>query len=116
MSPVTGSGPAGSPADEWLEGLRAALLRVTRRRVRGDAAEDLVQDAMAIILRRGLRSGSFDTVDGLPPLVWSLRVMRNVIGNYYQKQRTQFREAVETLEGQEDADPGLTPLESVEAA
>ena len=51
-----------SPLEPWLENLRARLLGVTRRRVPHETAEDLVQDALKVIVERGLRVGSFDTL------------------------------------------------------
>ena len=48
-----------SPLEPWLESLRARLLGVARRRVPQVAAEDLVQDALKVILERG-RRGDYD--------------------------------------------------------
>jgi DNA-directed RNA polymerase specialized sigma24 family protein len=63
-----------------FEGLRARLLRVAKQRVREDDAPDVVQDALRIVLLKYRARG--DQAGILP---WSLTVLRNVIGNYYQK-------------------------------
>lgn len=59
--------------------LRVRFLMLAKRRVRPDHAEDVVQEALGIVLRKYRR---------LPPergiLVWSLTILRNVVGNYYQ--------------------------------
>ena len=53
------------------------------RRVPDEAVEDLVQDALAIIVRRSREGGEA----GVPDLRWCFQVLRNVIGNWYQKRR-----------------------------
>jgi len=88
---------------------------VTARRVPVDAADDLVQDAMEIILKRGVQVGSFDTPDGLPPLVWCLQVLRNVIGNYYQRTRTLSRRGPVPLDEVSEPAAGPTPLAALES-
>ncbi len=70
-----------SQAESALFGtLRVRFLEIAKRRVRKDDAEDVVQDALRIAhmryTQREIRSGM---------LSWSLVVLRNVIGNYYQK-------------------------------
>ncbi len=67
---------------ELFSALRVRFLQVAKRRVQGDHLEDVVQDALRIILDKyHARTG--DT--GI--LVWSFTVLRNVIGNYYQSRR-----------------------------
>jgi DNA-directed RNA polymerase specialized sigma24 family protein len=63
-----------------FEGLRARLLRVAKQRVREDDAPDVVQDALRIVLLKFRARGDQPGI-----LPWSLTVLRNVIGNYYQK-------------------------------
>jgi DNA-directed RNA polymerase specialized sigma24 family protein len=62
--------------------LRARFLVLARRRVQPDHAEDVVQQALGIVLQKYRR---------LPPergiLVWSLTILRNVVGNHYQDRR-----------------------------
>jgi DNA-directed RNA polymerase specialized sigma24 family protein len=67
--------------------LRARFLPLAKRRVRTDDAEDVVQEALRIVHLRGrLRQRD----EGLLP--WSLAILRNVIGNYYQKRKRRDRE------------------------
>ncbi len=62
-----------------FEALRVRFLPIAKRRVQTDQAEDLVQDALRIVLDR---YGSRTEETGI--LVWSMTVLRNVIGNHYQ--------------------------------
>jgi len=90
-------------AEEGLfDYLRVSFLAVAKRRVRQDDLEDVVQDALRVILdkyrereERGLLS-------------WSFAVLRNVIGNHYQKRAVLDRGL--PLEATPDAgatEPGL---------
>ncbi len=65
-----------------FEKLRVRFLAIAKRRVREDDVEDLVQDALRIVLQK---QGGRNRFPGV--LVWSLVVLRNVIGNYYQAKR-----------------------------
>jgi DNA-directed RNA polymerase specialized sigma24 family protein len=70
-----------------FESLRVRFLQIAKRRVRPDHLEDVVQDALRIVLAR---FRDRDAERGI--LVWSLTVLRNVIGNYYQaKERESAR-------------------------
>jgi DNA-directed RNA polymerase specialized sigma24 family protein len=78
----------GDPAAEsrlFLQ-LRERFLAIAKRRVREGDCEEVVQDALHIALAkyRG-RAGTSGT------LPWSLAVLRNVIGNYYQRQKARGR-------------------------
>jgi DNA-directed RNA polymerase specialized sigma24 family protein len=80
----------------WLGPLRERLLEVARRRVSAEAVEDVVQEALTVIHEKGPLQDAGAGVDaegGPPPLPWCFRVLRNVIGNHYQKQRTRDRAA-----------------------
>ncbi len=70
-----------APAREALfDQLRVRFLQIAKRRVRADDCEDVVQEALRIVHAR--------LTDRSPErgiLIWSLTVLRNVIGNYYQK-------------------------------
>ncbi|MBU0743727.1 RNA polymerase sigma factor [bacterium] len=67
---------------ELFSALRVRFLQVAKRRVHGDHLEDVVQDALKIVLDKyHARTG--DT--GI--LVWSFTVLRNVIGNHYQSRK-----------------------------
>jgi RNA polymerase sigma factor (sigma-70 family) len=100
--------------EPWFRSLRERLLEITARRVPPGVAEDLVQEALSVVLQRGVRAGSFDTVDGLPPLAWSLQVMRNTIGNYYQKARTLSRHVQPLADHDEVPHGDPTPLDALE--
>lgn len=77
-----------NPDPDWLEPLRVRLTEIARRRVREDSVEDLVQDTLRIVLERGLPVAREEGRDR-PPLKWCFMTLRNVIGNWYQKQRDQ---------------------------
>ena len=88
------------------------FVTVAARRVESDAVEDLVQDALRIVHEKaGVGPGTL--VDGRPALAWCFQVLRNVIGNHYQRRRSAESVAVED---QPLADGDATPLERLEAA
>lgn len=68
---------------EWLTSLRARMTEITARRVSDEAVEDLVQDALEIIVRRSRERDEA----AVPDLRWCFQILRNVIGNWYQKRR-----------------------------
>jgi RNA polymerase sigma factor (sigma-70 family) len=78
--------------------------------------EDLCQDALRIILERGIGDPRAADVDGRPALAWCLQVLRNTIGNYYQRERTRSSRANAVEEETVDHTPSAprTPLESLE--
>jgi RNA polymerase sigma factor (sigma-70 family) len=92
-----------------LDQLRTQLLAVARRRVPADAAEDLVQDALRIIAERGWPTAGAEA-DALPPVAWCLQVLRNVIGNHYQRAQTRRKYLADGVE----ADRAVPPLEALE--
>ena len=59
--------------------LRVRFLTVAKKRVQPDHVEDVVHEALEVILAK---FGSLDRDRSL--LLWSLTVLRNVIGNHYQ--------------------------------
>lgn len=65
-----------------FEELRVRFLPLAKKRVQPDHVEDVVHDALGIVLRK-YRDRSCES--GI--LVWSLTVLRNVIGNHYQARR-----------------------------
>lgn len=65
-----------------FEELRVRFLSLAKRRVQPDHAEDVVHDALGIVLRKYREPGRESGI-----LVWSLTVLRNVIGNHYQAKR-----------------------------
>ena len=70
--------------------LRVRFATIAKRRVHRDHLEDVVQDTLHIVLgkyrQRPLTTGI---------LVWSLTVLRNVIGNYYQARRREMDRVVQ---------------------
>jgi DNA-directed RNA polymerase specialized sigma24 family protein len=102
------------PTEAWLARLRERLLAVASRRVPAEAVEDVVQDALRVIVERKVpETGAM--IDDLPGLAWCFQVLRNTIGNYYQKARTRrtWRER-ESTRAPEPAAP--TPLDALESA
>ena len=71
-----------SARSELFSSLRVRFLQVAKRRVHGDHLEDVVQDALGIVLDK-YRDRTGET--GI--LIWSFTVLRNVIGNYYQSRK-----------------------------
>lgn len=102
-----------SGLDPWLEDLRRRFAEIARRRVPEDAVEDLVQDALRVVIERGLQRNPGELVDGRPAIAWCMTVLRNVIGNWYQHR--DVRRGVEVdAEGEVDAPgAGPTPLEAL---
>jgi DNA-directed RNA polymerase specialized sigma24 family protein len=116
--PARGVGPVRSRevTSAWLSEVRARLAGLARRRVAADAVEDVVQDALRVIVERGLDSPGALADAGEPGLAWCFRVLRNVIGNHYQKERVQARrrDGGERAEAAHHPDP--SPLESLASA
>jgi len=75
------AGDARAEAALFTE-LRVRFLALAKRRVQPDHAEDVVQEALGVVLRK---FKDLDPDRGI--LVWSLTVLRNVIGNHYQARR-----------------------------
>lgn len=109
---------AGDRAAEaaLFEDLRVRFLILGKRRVRPDHVEDVVHEALGVVLRK-YRDLPSDR--GL--LVWSMTVLRNVIGNHYQARRrdgdrtTRLDDWDDVAVGQLDDDP-LGHLAADEAA
>lgn len=82
---------AGDSRAETLlfENLRVRFLGIAKRRVQQDNLEDLVQEALQIVLRKAREQHRTENV-----LVWSLTVLRNVIGNHYQARRRETERMV----------------------
>ncbi len=104
VTPDARSNPEGA----WLAPLRERFLSIARRRVHPDVAEDLVQDALRVIVER-------NPGDDPPPLPYCFQVLRNVIGNHYQKERVRRRRAESEAAAGEVPDDGPTPLEALAA-
>lgn len=105
---------------EWLENLRAEFVRIASRRVDTSDVEDVVQEAMRVIAEKGL-DGEADSVDGLAPLAWCYQVLRNTIGNHYQRRRTRAQWTVADTTAADKAAvleslDGRAALEAIEGA
>ncbi len=72
--------------------LRVRFLQLAKRRVQTDHSEDVVQDALKIVCDRYR-----ERKQGMGILVWSLTILRNVIGNHYQS-RQRERQRMEFVE------------------
>lgn len=70
--------------------LRVRFLTVTKHRVQPDHLEDVVQETLGVVLRK---YGDLAPDRGI--LVWSLAVLRNVIGNHYQSRRRHNAQTVQ---------------------
>ena len=92
---------------QWFSQLRQRFAEVASRRVPVDAVEDLVHDALGIVLAKGPAEAQKQGREH-PPLRWSFNVLRNVIGNYYQKRRS--HETVEDHDFQDDRPDVLAVL------
>ncbi len=97
----------------WLSLLRQRFAEIAARRVPADAVEDVVHDALGIILAKGpaeaAGSGAAE-----PSLRWCFVVLRNVIGNWYQKRRR--HETVEDRDFRDDSPDALAALATAERA
>lgn len=97
-------------SEAWFSQLRERFVSVAVRRVEPDSVEDVVQDALRIVHEKtGVAPGAL--VDGQPALAWCFQVLRNAVGNHYQRRREHANVPVETLSL---VHPGPTPLEYLE--
>jgi DNA-directed RNA polymerase specialized sigma24 family protein len=102
-------------SEEWLFPLRARFVAVARRRVEPDSVEDIVQEALRVVVERGLGGPGGAALDGKPPIAWCFQVLRNVIGNHYQRARVRSARLAPLESAAALADPARTPLEALEA-
>ena len=93
----------------WLSRLRSRYTEIAGRRVPADAVEDIVQDALRIVLTKGPAAAA-RAGDATPPMRWCFQVLRNVIGNWYQKRRDHG-----TVDGLDLPDDRPDPLASLTA-
>jgi RNA polymerase sigma factor (sigma-70 family) len=105
--------PREESRNAWLARLRDRFLAVARSRVPENVLEDIVQEALRIVYERGLAGAHHGRVEGEPHLAWCFQVLRNVVGNYYTKERKRAR--LVRVRQPLEADPVTTPLESLEA-
>lgn len=99
---------AGDPSSEraLFGALRERFLSLAKQRVQRDDQEDVVQDALRVVLAR---YGTRPSAVGILP--WSLMVLRNVIGNYYQR-RSREEARLVSLDDREESREGTVPLTS----
>lgn len=90
--------------------LRVRFLTIAKRRVRPEHVEDVVQDTLGIVLAK---YGDRPAAAGL--LVWSLTVLRNVVGNHYQALRRDSARTTQVEDWQTVPDRALR-IDPVEAA
>lgn len=104
----------GEISDERLLNLRARFTAVARRRVPVDAVEDLVQEAMQVVLTKGSKLSADAMENGLPTLTWCFQVLRHVIGNYYRRRGVGTDRAVPIDETAPTASSAPTPVEALD--
>ena len=97
----------GADWDEaWIGDLTRRFTEIAARRVDPASVDDLVQDALRVVIERG---------GDQPRLDWCFQVLRNVIGNHYQREKTRRRFVVPDPEGEADAaTTDVTALEALE--
>jgi DNA-directed RNA polymerase specialized sigma24 family protein len=100
----------------WLAALRERFVSLARRRVAPDVVEDVVQEALRIVLERGVSGAGGLAPDGVPALAFSFKVLRNVIGNHYQKEDVRRRRWEPEERAAQAADPAPAPLEALASA
>ena len=96
--------------EPWLRQLRERFVTVARRRASQDDVEDLVQEALGVVASKG-SAEAYRTGGETPRLEWCFQVLRNVLGNHYQKQRTRAGEEPDTDLAQLAG--GETPFEAL---
>jgi len=84
LDELSASAVAGdAQAEATLFGsLGVRFLTIAKRRVQEADVQDVVQDALRIVLTKYGGRGAHEGI-----LIWSLAVLRNVIGNYYQARK-----------------------------
>jgi len=92
------SGDIERRLSEWLSGLRREFVRIASRRVDEADVEDVVQEAMRVIAEKGI-DRAVAPAGETAPLAWCFQVLRNTIGNHYQRQRTRRRWVEENPDG-----------------
>ncbi len=108
---------AQRPVDvSWLLDLRRRFVSVARRRVPEADVEDIVQDALRVVVEKHIQGPGSRLVEGAPPIAWSFTVLRNTIGNHYQRARVRQRVHVPLDTAVGAADDLPTPLEALESS
>jgi len=102
-------------SERWLAELRGRFVAIARRRVSPEAVEDVVQDALRVVIEKGWRGPETADVDGRPALAWCMQVLRHVIGNHYQRARVRAARAAGPGPLDSVADARRGPLEALAA-
>lgn len=95
-------------SNAWLEDLRKQFLRLAARRVDEPYVEDVVQDALRVVIEK--------SPEATPELAWCFQVLRHTIGNHYRREQTRRRWMEADPEGEllaQAAGPSL--LEAMDA-
>lgn len=100
--------------EDRLDLLRRRFLAIAASRVPRDVVEDMVQDALLVVVRRAESAPPGESSEGLPRLDWCFQVLRNTIGNYYLRTARRSRRQSSGVSG-DHCDPGTTPMEALEA-
>lgn len=78
--------PDALGSEKFFESIRLRMIAVARKRIQGDASQDVVQEAMMIL------NSKLDQVkDEKEVLPFAFQILRNCIGNYYNKVRREQR-------------------------
>lgn len=101
---------------QWLVALRARFVSVARRRVAADDVEDVVQEALRIVISKESGGPGGARLDGELPIAWCFAVLRNAVGNHYQRTRVRQRVHAPLEAAGEPAGLAPTPLEALESA
>ena len=102
-------------AEQWFEQLRQSFVAVARRRVPLAAVDDVVQDALRVVHEKNIEPLVDRRVDERPTLAWCFQVLRNIIGNHYQRERR--RGVVGELDVDNTHSSSTpTPLEALESS
>jgi RNA polymerase sigma factor (sigma-70 family) len=93
---------ANRSANAWLEDLRKQLLRLAARRVDPEHVEDVVQDALRVVIEKAPTAQ--------PELAWCFQVLRHTIGNHYRREQTRRRWVEQDPEGEKLAQAAAPSL------
>lgn len=103
--------PHDRERDAWLARLDLRLREIAGRRVAAGAVDDVVQEAMRVIVEKG--PAQVESARDRPALPWCFQVLRNCIGNHYQRQRLRRHGDIAPLQLAAETP---TPLEALEQA
>jgi RNA polymerase sigma factor (sigma-70 family) len=99
--------------EAWLAALRRRFQDVAGRRVSRDAVEDVVQDALRVVVEH-LRAEEGPATR--PSLAWCFQTLRNVIGDHYRRDRRARGRRADLAEGAVITGSDPDPIEALAAA